>query len=150
MPVSIRWFLYGACLALACLGGTSLHAQDDDSQTLNLTIWIVRPPTSAEHTAQRMQQSLNEIKQYRESTAGNFGTSASDVGQTAGSYGKPASEFGRPASEVGQTAGSYGHGTAFCVRTGTWVPVQTSAPSGRTWIRQFTGSIGAWDRNGSS
>ena len=34
-------------------------------------------------------------------------------------------------------------------RVGTWVPHQTSAPSGRTWTVQLIGSIGACDRNGS-
>ena len=41
-------------------------------------------------------------------TSGSFGTAASDTGQTAGSVGKGPSELGASASTYGQTSGSYG------------------------------------------
>ncbi len=104
--IVVAGFAIALCFAPAVAqeGGSDSAGQHPEP----LTIWIVRPATAADRAVRQTQKDLEDIKQYREAAAGNFGKPASETGQTAGSYGKPSSEEGKPASEVGQTAGSYG------------------------------------------
>lgn len=76
-----------------------------------LTIWLVSRATNDDKIRlglQKLNVAIQPNKAVIEKTMSEFGTPASAVGQTSGSYGQTSGSFGTPASDTGQTAGSSG------------------------------------------
>lgn len=116
----LRALVAGLALGL-CAGACAQEAEPSPATAAlkdgRVNVWLVTPGNEAERAranaiaAARRIAKYGRAPGYSESTAGTFGTAASNVGQNAGSAGQTAGSFGTNASNVGTNAGSYGKRT---------------------------------------